>query len=409
MKWAAPISLTIALAAMGVPVAACLWDHDTLRAEARGLPGLAEVITGRFERNPPLYYEMRLERAARDIEGNPHAWEAYDNAGVACDRLGRHDDAIEWMSRKRAAMDVHAGGENLKDHEYRYLANLGTFYAHRWFARGADRTDLADMDRAEAYIAQAIQLNPDAHFGRERYQLMAMRWILNPPAAALDDDGSMEELPSLFLAHDGFRALRETEGERPSGDLARAGLHDAVEGLAGLIALGNAWESVDVFHALALALNDQGDSAMSYLAQLRCRELIAAGRTSLHPASAAGDALLAAMQVPGYLTTEEGAIESYFADARAAADEWHEHRTEFMMAKLAAGAHPDTDPAFWSGFVEIRAVSLPNGLLGLGSHRAATLRYVIGVCAAAAILLAIAIYFFRRHRARSIAAVSPLR
>ena len=49
---------------LGLPlsVAACLWDRDTPADEARGLPEVVAVLTGRFERNPPLFYEMRLGR-----------------------------------------------------------------------------------------------------------------------------------------------------------------------------------------------------------------------------------------------------------------------------------------------------------------------------------------------------------
>ena len=171
--------------APGDPRAGCLWDSDTLRTEATGAPGLVETIVGRFDRYPPLYYEMRLERVATELDADPadhpKNLAAYDDAGVACDRLGRHDEAIEWMSRKRTALDALPASEERTEHEYRYLANLGTFHAHRWIAAGADRSDMADIERARDLIAQAIELNPDAHFGRERYQLMALEWILEPP------------------------------------------------------------------------------------------------------------------------------------------------------------------------------------------------------------------------------------
>lgn len=36
-----------------IPARACLWDSDTLETEAKGLPGILKIITGRFERNPP--------------------------------------------------------------------------------------------------------------------------------------------------------------------------------------------------------------------------------------------------------------------------------------------------------------------------------------------------------------------
>jgi hypothetical protein len=70
------------------------------------LPEVIEVIAGRFERNPPLYYEMRLERAKGRIARDPLDLPAFDDAGVACDRLGRGDEAIAWMAQKKAALDA---------------------------------------------------------------------------------------------------------------------------------------------------------------------------------------------------------------------------------------------------------------------------------------------------------------
>ncbi len=174
----------------GSSLTGCLWDSDTLRTEATGAPGMVETIVGRFDRYPPLYYEMHLERVATELDADPSDHPknlaAYDDAGVACDRLGRHDEAIEWMSRKRTALDALPASEDRTEHEYRYLPNLGTFHAHRWLAAGADRSDMADIEVARDLIAQAIELNPDAHFGRERYQLMALAWILEPTGT---DDG----------------------------------------------------------------------------------------------------------------------------------------------------------------------------------------------------------------------------
>src|SRR5687768_10957039 len=107
---------------------ACMWDRDTLAKEARGLPGMTAIITGRFERNPPLYYEMRLKRVAEEIRVNPFSFAAYDDAAVACDRLGRHDEAIAWMEKKRARLDkADASDPAVKDHWYRYYANVGTY------------------------------------------------------------------------------------------------------------------------------------------------------------------------------------------------------------------------------------------------------------------------------------------
>ena len=65
--------LTAMALLLGLPlsVAACLWDRDTPVDEARGLPEVVAVLTGRFERNPPLFYEMRLERVAAHLRSHP--------------------------------------------------------------------------------------------------------------------------------------------------------------------------------------------------------------------------------------------------------------------------------------------------------------------------------------------------
>ena len=64
--------------------------------------------------------------------------------------------------------------------------------------------------------------------------------------------------------------------------------------------LGNAWESVDIFHALNVALQrdslgyergrEGGRNTLAYLAWLRCRELIDAGKGSMLPDAPKGEA-----------------------------------------------------------------------------------------------------------------------
>ena len=81
-----------------------------------------------------------------------------------------------------------------------------------------------------------MEINPNAHFGREKYQLRALEWIVDPPKVGR----AQQCLPNILgWSFDGYR--------RPQTDPKEA--DDAVRGLAGLIVLGNAWESVDIFHA----------------------------------------------------------------------------------------------------------------------------------------------------------------
>lgn len=331
------------------PLLACLWDEDTLAAEAKGIPEVVRIITGRFERNPPRYYEMRIDLAEGRITANPDDLDAYDNAGVACDRLGRGDEAIAWMERKGERLEALSGSETmdaqkLADHRYRRLANLGTFRVHRWLRDGADRDRIAEVEAARDAIAEAIRLNPDAHFGREKYQLQALEWIIQPPEP-------LEYGPIPTFIDLNNPATRTDE---------------AVKGLSGLIVLGDAWQSVDAFTALARVLDGAGDrTSVAFLARLRAEELIDAGRKSLHPDNPTDPKELKVWvdarepKSSPWKLGNEGALRQVFQSLRQEADAWHAARTAFMTSRLDAGRHPDTDPKFWNGYVEPPAPPIP--------------------------------------------------
>lgn len=341
---------------------ACLWDYDTLRYEAKGMPSTIEAITGRFDRFPALYYEMRLERVSGELQADPTRLDLYDDAGVACDRLGQHDEAIEWMAHKRERLDAQPDEE----HEYRYLANLGTFYAHRWIAGGGDRSDLADLEAAERLITHAIELNPDAHFGRERYQLLAIRWLLNVHTPDQDPPGAIDGItPSLFDME--FELMGWADSPYRRELLAQQGYTDAVEGLTGLIVQGAAWESVDIFFALNLALMDQGDAFVAYIARKRFDELRSKlGKTSLHPAfPGVNDE---SFYQHSYIDSgDESDLERFYKDARREADAWRESRHEYLLSRLGSGVHPDGDPEFWSEWSYASEAPVPPGSKRKGS------------------------------------------
>jgi len=327
----------------------CFWDRDTLAYEASGYPGITEIITGRFDRFPPLYYEMRLDRVANEIESDPDNLDLYDDAGVACDRLGRHDEAIEWMARKRIVLDqVAADGITDSEHEYRYFANLGTMHIHRWLSGGANRDDLSDVERSYELIAAAIELNPDAHFGRERYQLLAIKWILD---GYLHDEDQWHQ-PSIV------ESMPEYSTELGMDSFAQMGYVDAVEGFSGLIALGNAWESIDIFYALAMVLRDQEHTSISMLSELRIKELIGSGKESLSPDfdHDAYSSTITFDKYPMYTYLSSNYLsqvgEKYFPKARKEADDWVQLRQEYMNKRLVLGEHPDTHASFWDDWVE---------------------------------------------------------
>ncbi len=368
-----PLFILAAIGGIATQTRACLWDRDTLAAEARGLPGVIDIIVGRFDRWPDEVYATRLERVEREIEADPTRLDLYDDAGVACDRLGQHTEAIEWMARKRAALDAASGDQ--ADHEYRYLANLGTFHAHRWLANGANREDMGDIERARDLIADAIELNPDAHFGREKYQLAAIKWIIDAPTDKTSPHAGAfvrwtRDFP--FLDPEPVRVYSIAD-EIPS--------EQVIEGLAGLVVLGNAQSSIDIHYAIATVARAHGDSHVAYLALLRCDELLRDGHRPIS----------GALQPLGRFTSDGTAftevidtgpraqVEAYFETARRAAINRNDARDTYILAQIAAGKHPDTHTDFMSGYKDPRAPRPPDRLLGMSWEQS--------------ILTAIAIYF----------------
>lgn len=327
-------ALLLVLAILTLPARACLNDRDSLAEEVRGLPDVVQIITGRFERNPPLYYQMRLTRVSAELAARPALLSDYDDAGVACDRLGHDNDALDWMREKRAHMAVYTpNNATIKEQWYRYYANDGTFRIHRWIRAGADRTRLGQVVQARDEIARAIEIKPNAHFGREKYQLMVMNWIIDPTISHFYPNTT-----SQVVALPEYVEMQHPDRQR------------AVKGLSGLIALGNAWESPDIFMALAVMLRYRLRHAdrIAELARLRYAELLQQGQHSL---------LLRAPpeyspQIP------EGTRKGYWT-LRHEADQWQARRTAYMMARLQIGRHPDTDPTFWNDWHDAGPPQLP--------------------------------------------------
>jgi tetratricopeptide (TPR) repeat protein len=358
MRYALSALVIVALATLSRPLAACLWDYDTLEAESKGIPDVIFVIVGRFERNPPLYYQMRLERVARRLAENPNDLAAYDDAGVACDRLGRGDEAITWMEKKARRLEYLKAETKdwtpgtIRDQTYRYLANVGTFWVHRWARAGADRAKIAEVKTARDFIARAIEINPDAHFGREIYQLKALEWIIAPPST-----------PEFY----GLQGFLKFADSATKAD-------EALPGLTGLIALGNAWESVDVYNTLAQVLaRANARASVSLLARLRCDELIDAGRRSLDPEAPKEAELLKRVidqaGSGGDSPKDTNSVIAAYKTLRDEADAWQKARTDYMMARLEKGRHPDTDAAFWDEYREVPPPSIPAALNSIRSGR----------------------------------------
>ncbi len=280
---------------------ACMWDSDTLAEEASLGGDFIRTISGRFPRNPPLYYRMRRDRI---LARGPKTPGDFDDLAVACDRLGDSLEALKWIDRKPK------GDEEVS---YRTHANRGTFLVHAWLAgkkgEHAGRQGLWELQ-------EAVRINPDAHFGRERSQIKLVEALLDPKGAVFETD---------------FRN--------------KAAARREAEGYAGIVRLGSGWESPDVFRVLATDLAGARLGAVATQALLRADEIEAAGHKARFPKEEHFPLVLGSQSPELRDDTRE-----QFRWLREEADAWQARRTGFMLARLKEGRHPDTDPRFWEGW-----------------------------------------------------------
>lgn len=169
-------AICIGLLGVGSSVArACLWDRDTVSMEAMLFPGVFDTMTGQFPRHSVEYYRWRATSAGAALVAAPDRLDFYDDVAVALHKQGKHQAAIELMERARAKDPAR----------YETLSNLATFKLYA-----------GDLAGSRLLLQDALRINPDAHFGREKYQLWLVEMLmLRDPAAATSLDGLIAGLP----------------------------------------------------------------------------------------------------------------------------------------------------------------------------------------------------------------------
>lgn len=162
----APIRF-LALLLVSPLLLACLWDYDTLKMELAEFPSSVELITGKFRRHSDDFYQWRIEDRTKQLPADLDQATAehlplLDDIAVAFDKLGNHARAIEF-----AELTLRIAPER-----YESFANRGTFKIHA----GNLEAGVADLHRA-------IEINPDAHFGREIVQIRLVEYLIAERAA----------------------------------------------------------------------------------------------------------------------------------------------------------------------------------------------------------------------------------
>jgi hypothetical protein len=139
-----------------------------------------DVLTERYAHHGRAYYLARNRVAREDLARLPPGgpWDAAsDDLAAGLDGLGDQEGAVRVM-REKLASQTERGVADLG--LYATYANLGTFLIHGNL-RSAQAGDTAARDQLGeglGFIQRAIAVNPDAHFGREQWQVAAIEFLI---------------------------------------------------------------------------------------------------------------------------------------------------------------------------------------------------------------------------------------
>ena len=254
MKAAHLVVITLALTAVAplvsdTPAAhACLWDYDTYKEESLGQADVAAVIGGNLGKHSQRFYQAKVAytQAILDRGDATHATaERYDDVAVAHAKLGNLDAALATLDAK----------DKLFPGQYTTAANRGTFLHLK-----------GDLVGALQWLNKALAINPHAHFGREKYQIMLAAYqqqLVNEPKLPTTtaffpiDTGGQEGFAHSSLIY-------QVSGHKARNKMRRRTLpHESVAAIVGIIRFGDGQEIPHLWWALGWALIEQGDAQLA--------------------------------------------------------------------------------------------------------------------------------------------------
>lgn len=335
--------LAALLLALAAPAGACLWDYDTIAEEERGLPSLEDAIVGRYEVHTREYYERRRDLLEPKAAQGALAESEYDDLAVAHERLGAYERAIALMVEKHGKWPGR----------YTTEANRGTFLVHA-----------GKLEEGLAHLEEAIRIRPDAHFGRERYQVAAIRFVIATKKDPQHLDRhtilgpTMEAALGFDLSSSGSRLpLRSSASELYE---RYPGMReDVYSGIVGMLTLGGnpraPWH--EFYYALGELLSCAGWSTvwagkdqlpeaprLAWMAFQRARE---AGS----PRVAAIDRYQRALRTSGGADDATSSPEG-FAEARKKAEAWVDAYQAAERDLMARGQDPSDHALFEPFYAE---------------------------------------------------------
>ncbi|MCC9658188.1 hypothetical protein [Rhodopirellula halodulae] len=322
--------MTVVSAILPTSVWACLWDRDTLAMERRFYPHAHEMIAGFFPKHSDAYYEWRIDdRLAVPEESRSPS--DYDDLAVAYDKLGQHDEAVAVMEKKLERFP--------KEGRYQSEANLGTFLIHAGrYAEGL------------VHIQRAIEINPEAHFGREIYQQLLVEYLIQ-------QEYEPEDLPiaALDARPTGFASFIMQQRSL-SGDEAEEELHRAAVGVMGMMRFGH-HDSPVLLEALGDLLAGGDPDGMHDSKMLSARAYLQAASRVQDETIASKYREKAEATLFGQMSVELPNIEeSLRAETRLASDL---HQQVAMDEERWIRANIDVDEQFARKYLEGRTYQLP--------------------------------------------------
>lgn len=316
----------------------CLWDYDTIKMERTRFPGTLELITGKFLRHSPEFYQWRIQNRLRRLETDPTNAALLDDLAVAYDKTGQHAKAIETAERTEK---FHPG-------RYETASNLATFLFHA----GRPEEGIPHVDRA-------LKINPDAHFGREKYQKFLTEYVVGrkksgvltlPLATVKVFDGSPTDKIDAYH-HTTSHRFTDFLLEKGGSHLEHAEVQAAVKGVTGMMRFAK-HDSPVLLEALGFLLCHRKGNIEDDAKQLAARAFLKASYevkdepTRVLYRRLAADAVAQQLPPPGVqhggkdiLTVVEAKFQQELEEGRV----WYADLRERELAWIRDGKDPEVE------------------------------------------------------------------
>jgi tetratricopeptide (TPR) repeat protein len=353
---------------------ACLWDTDTLQMERSRFPGTLELITGKFLRHSNEFYEWRIKDRLEKLKSQPMNTSLYDDLAVAYDKTGQHDKAIETIRKK----------DRIRPGLYETEANLGTFLLHS-----------GRLDEGLVHIKNAIKINPDAHFGREKYQQLLVEYVLTRkkdgklplPMSGVNVDASMNNF-IRFLRKHSLHKDREEEFDAKDHTLRK----EALKGLLGMMKFGK-HDSPVLLEAVGAVLEDEvnpnGDAK-----QLAARAYLKAAMEVSDLVSKNNYRSMARYALMGQTNSSLETVEAHFQAELEDAKTWYADLREKELSWIRDGKNPEEEfNKFYTAEPEVEST---DSNIKQDSQFVAGIKRLGMIYGGAVILILLAIFGLRR-------------